>query len=90
MIRKHIFISGLVQGICFRMYTQRQAGSLGVKGWVKNLPDGRVEAIFEGHQSDVDKLIIWCNLGPPYAEVDNIETHKEDYTGEFDNFSIRY
>ncbi|MFC1478010.1 acylphosphatase [Candidatus Margulisiibacteriota bacterium] len=90
MIRKHIIISGLVQGICFRMHTQRQADSLGVKGWVKNLPNGKVEAVFEGYESDVDKLIIWCNQGPPYAEVDNIEIYKEEYTGEFDNFSITY
>ena len=90
MIRAHVFISGRVQGVFFRANTKRVAEELGVKGWVRNLPDGRVEAVFEGEEESVKKIIEWCHQGPPAARVDKVEVTYEEYKGEFDNFEIRY
>ncbi len=89
-VRAHVFISGIVQGVFFRANTKRIADELGVKGWVRNLPDGRVEAVFEGNKEAVDKIIEWCKIGPPLARVDKVEVHWEEYKGEFDGFSIKY
>ncbi len=68
-----LLISGRVQGVAFRAYTEREAGSLGVKGWVRNLPDGRVEAHLEGDPSAVEKMIEWCRRGPSHARVTGVE-----------------
>ncbi|NOZ59153.1 MAG: acylphosphatase, partial [Euryarchaeota archaeon] len=65
----HVFISGRVQGVFYREYTRRKAQELGVKGWVRNLPDGRVEAVFEGEDRAVDEMVRWCWEGSPYASV---------------------
>ena len=89
-IRAHVFISGKVQGVFFRATTRDKANELGVKGWVRNLRDGRVEAVFEGDEEAVKKLIEWCHVGPPAARVEKVEVIYEDYRGEFDSFSIRY
>jgi len=89
-VRAHVFISGRVQGVFFRAHTQEKAFELGVKGWVRNLPDGRVEAVFEGDEDAVKKIIDWCHVGPPAARVDDVEVIWEEYKGEFDSFSIRY
>ena len=72
MKRAHVFISGRVQGVWFRSYTQAEAKKLGVKGWVRNLPDGRVEAVFEGEDEAIDKMIAWCHKGSPYSEVTKV------------------
>lgn len=85
-IRAHVFISGRVQGVFFRQSTQLQAQSLGVKGWVRNLPDGRVEAVFEGKESAVKKLVDYCRHGPLAARVENVEVNHENYENEFSNF----
>jgi acylphosphatase len=69
----HILISGRVQGVLFRAYTERLAGSLGLVGWVKNLRDGRVEVYCEGEKEKVEKLIEWCGNGPPSARVRDVE-----------------
>ncbi len=90
MKRVRVFISGKVQGVYFRAYTQEEAKKLGVKGWVKNLPDGRVEAVFEGEDEAVEKMIKWCYKGSPLSKVDKVEVIEESYQGEFQNFSIRY
>jgi acylphosphatase len=71
--RAHLFISGRVQGVNFRYYTVRQAESLGVTGWVRNLWDGRVEAVFEGDETAVQGMIDWCQNGPRAARVDHVE-----------------
>ncbi len=90
LVRAHVFVSGRVQGVFFRANTKRVAEELGVKGWVRNLPDGRVEAVFEGEEEAVKKIIEWCHRGPPAARVDKVEVFYEEYKGEFDDFEIRY
>ncbi len=89
-VRAHVFISGRVQGVFFRAHTREQALKRGVTGWVRNLPDGRVEAVFEGEEDDVRSVIEWCRHGPPFARVENVEVEWEDYRGEFETFSIVY
>ncbi len=89
-IRKHIFISGRVQGVGFRAFTRQNAQQLGVNGWVKNLYDGRVEAVLEGDKSTVKQLESKLKKGPRFANVDNIEVQNESYEGDFSSFSIKY
>ena len=72
MVRAHVFISGSVQGVFFRMYTQQQARALGLKGWVRNLADGRVEAVFEGPKKQVKEMIKWCWDGSPSSCVKEV------------------
>ena len=86
--RRHIFVSGRVQGVTFRASTRRKAQELGVGGWVKNLPDGRVEAVFEGDEEDVKKMVEWCHKGPRLARVEDVEVEEENPKGE-DSFRIR-
>ncbi len=90
MKRVHAWISGRVQGVFYRASTYEEARRLGLTGWVRNLPDGRVELVAEGPDEAVDALIQWCRQGPPAARVDGIETIEEPPTGEFPDFSIRY
>lgn len=89
-VRKHVYLSGRVQGVGFRAFTQRTAQRLEVNGWVKNLSDGRVEAVFAGPKEEVDKILAQVKKGPSFAEVNNIEITDETYQGEYDNFEIRY
>jgi len=90
LIRAHIFVEGLVQGVFFRSNTHKKAQELGIRGWVKNLPDGRVEAILEGEKQKVKDLIGWAKRGPPTARVNNVDTEWQEYKGEFKIFEIRY
>ena len=89
-VRVRIIIEGRVQGVFFRHHTQKMAHQLGVKGWVRNLWDGRVEALFEGDPEHIHQMIQWCHQGPPEAFVTKVDLHWEDYTGEFENFSVSY
>jgi len=89
-VRARIFVSGRVQGVYFREKTRRKAQELGVFGWVRNLPDGRVEAVFEGEKEKVEKTIEWSKKGPFWAKVNGLEVEWEEYRGEFENFEIRY
>ena len=89
-VRAHVFVSGRAQGVFFRSETRYEARLRGVKGWVRNLPDGRVEAVFEGEEGAVKELIEFCRRGPPGAKVTKIDVKWEDYTGEFKDFEIRY
>jgi acylphosphatase len=89
-VRVHVFIEGYVQGVFFRANTRNVAQRLGITGWVRNLPDGRVEAVFEGDEEKVKKMIEWCWRGPPGAEVTNVDVISEEYKGEFDDFRIIY
>jgi len=89
-VRAHVIIEGRVQGVFFRYHTQDKAYQIGVKGWVKNRRDGRVEALFEGDKDRVDQIIQWCHRGPSEARVMKVHLTWEDYTGEFDDFSINY
>jgi len=88
--RAHVKISGRVQGVFFRMETQRAAESHGVYGWVKNRHDGRVEAIFEGDADRVDRMIEWCRKGSPMSQVQKVDVNREVYSGEFAGFDIAY
>jgi acylphosphatase len=89
-IRVHVFISGRVQRVFFRIKTKKKADSLGIFGWVKNLKDGRVEAVFEGEKNKVEKIIKWTQHGPLFAKVKNFVLEPEEQKGEFSNFEIRY
>jgi len=88
--RVHVFISGRVQGVFFRSETSSEAYFRGVIGWVRNLRDGRVEAVFEGDEDKVKEMVQFCRVGPPGARVMNVEVIWESYTGEYKDFSIRY
>lgn len=87
--RVRVVISGLVQGVYFRDSTRRRARELGVTGWVRNLPDGRVEALFEGERGDLERLVEWTHDGPPGALVESVETDWREYSGEFATFEVR-
>jgi acylphosphatase len=88
--RVHVWIKGRVQGVFFRAYTRDAAIKEGVTGWVKNLPDGRVEAVFEGDADKVERIVAWCYRGSPLGRVDHVETREEEYRSEFDRFEITY
>ena len=86
--RAHVFVSGTVQGVFYRANTRDEARDRGVDGWVKNLDDGRVEAVFEGDESDVKAMIEWCYDGSPAASVESLDVEYEDPT-DLDGFEIR-
>ena len=88
--RVRLKISGRVQGVCFRMETQKAAASRGVSGWVKNLPDGRVEAVLEGDEPSVNSLVQWCGNGPALSRVEDVVLKEEPYSGEYSSFDITY
>jgi len=88
--RAHVFISGRVQGVFFRSETRHEARKHGLSGWVRNLPDDRVEAVFEGEEENVKKLLEFCRRGPPGARVTGADVTWESYSGEFRDFEIRY
>ncbi len=84
--RAHLVISGIVQGVFFRASTAEVARKRNACGWVKNNPDGTVEAVIEGLEEDVAAVIEWCRTGPSGARVDDVLVRWEDYLGEFDDF----
>jgi len=88
--RIHVVIEGRVQGVFFRAETQRAAQRLGVTGWVRNRPEGTVEAVFEGPSQAVQQAVDWCWQGSPRAKVSDVKIEWQDFTGEFDSFSITY
>lgn len=88
--RAHVFISGRVQGVFFRSETRHEARKHGLSGWVRNLPDDRVEAVFEGEEEDVKKLLEFCRRGPPGARVTGADVTWESHSGDFRDFEIRY
>ena len=90
MKRVHVYISGRVQGVFFRAETQRAANGFNLTGWVRNMPDGRVEALFEGKDKNVDKMLDWCHIGPPAARVKEVLIEEEPYAEEFRDFIIKY
>ena len=89
-VRVHVVITGIVQGVFFRLETQRAAEKYGVKGWVRNKNDGSVEAVFEGDRKAVALLLVWCQKGPPRASVENIDVQWQDFTGEFLTFRVTH
>ncbi len=88
--RVHVFIKGRVQGVCFRAETKTNARAHSLRGWVRNLPDGRVEAVFEGKKNNVEKMVEWCKTGPAFASVSEVDIHREEFKNEFNSFDIRY
>jgi acylphosphatase len=88
-VRAHVFVAGGVQGVFFRSETRDEAKKRGVTGWVKNLPDGRVEAIFEGEEASVKELVEFCRKGPSGARVTSLSVSWETWTGELKDFEIR-
>jgi len=89
-VRAHLIITGIVQGVFFRMETQRAAAKYGVNGWVRNKRDGSVEAMLEGEKGNVESLIEWCRQGPPRATVNDVDIRWEDFQAEFSDFSVRH
>lgn len=88
--RAHAIISGRVQGVFYRMETQSAAYRIGVNGWVRNLADGTVEAVFEGEKGRVEAVLDWCRQGPPNSRVDEVAVDWQKYTGEFSDFRVTY
>jgi acylphosphatase len=82
--RVHVFVSGQVQGVFFRAECASRARQRGLGGFVRNLSDGRVEALFEGEPADVDAMVEWCHSGPRWAEVEKVEVAEEEPKGERD------
>jgi acylphosphatase len=87
-VKAHIFIEGMVQGIFYRMWTREQAQKLGLAGWVRNLEDGRVEAVFEGPKDKVEKMVKKCHKGPNLAGIEHVDVNWEEATGELGTFEI--
>jgi len=88
--RIHAFVSGVVQGVGFRYFTLRIARELGLKGFVRNLPDGRVEVVAEGDKEALARLIDKLHVGPWLARVESVDVRWEEYKGEFDSFDIEF
>jgi acylphosphatase len=88
--RYHVLISGRVQGVFFRANTCKSAVALGLTGWVRNLPDGRVETLFEGEPKNAEAMLAWCRTGTPPARVDHVEVVEENAEGSFTGFDIVY
>jgi acylphosphatase len=86
VVRAHLYVSGIVQGVFFRAHTTNVGRSLGLSGWVKNLIDGRVEIVAEGARQRIDKLISWCQKGPPAAKVEGVEVVYERPLGDMTEF----
>lgn len=84
--RAHVTISGRVQGVCFRMYTEEEALRRNLTGWVRNLPTGQVEAVFEGAKKSIEEMILWCHKGPPAARVTDVSVDWGPFRGDFTDF----
>ena len=87
--RVHLAVSGLVQGVAFRASAVEEARRLGVRGWVRNLPDGRVEAEAEGERAAVEAFAAWCRRGPPAARVTGVEATWGPWLGDLGPFGTR-
>ena len=87
--RAHVRVSGQVQGVFFRDSTRKKAEELGLAGWVRNLPDGEVEAVFEGPSQEVREMVRWCEEGPQHASVENVDTDFESAGRDLVGFEVR-
>lgn len=86
--RAHVYVSGGVQGVFYRDSARREARQLGLDGWIQNLPDGRVEAVFEGPSRSVRRMVRWCEEGPPHASVENVEAEFGEARGDLRGFEV--
>jgi len=82
LVRRRVWISGRVQGVWFRESCREQADAMKVHGWVRNSVDGRVEAVLEGSDASVERLVAWCREGPRRARIDDVEVTVEEPLGE--------
>ena len=89
-VKAHVFFKGRVQGVFFRANAKKRADELGVHGWIRNLQNGAVEAVFEGKKENIEALIEWCRKNQPYAAVDDVEIEWKEFRKEFNKFKIRY
>ena len=89
-VRAHVLIEGRVQGVCYRIDARRAALERNLTGWVKNLPDGRVEAVLEGEDRNVKSMLKWCENGPPLARVNRVDVEWEPYADEFESLEITF
>ena len=89
-VRVKAIIYGLVQGVFFRYTTKLKAQEYGLTGWVRNLPGGEVETLFEGDEDKVGEMVKWCHKGPSGARVEKVDLIYQKYTGEFDSFYIKH
>lgn len=89
MVARQLLISGRVQGVFYRASTQQKAQALGLRGWVRNLPDGRVAAFVQGGEVEVRALIAWCHEGPPMAAVDEVEVRDVEVDESLTGFVVR-
>lgn len=87
-VRAHIIVTGLVQGVYYRVTMKQEARTLGINGWVKNRPDKSVEAVIEGDKERVDQLINWCRQGPPDSQVSAVQVEWGNFIGEYQAFRI--
>ena len=87
--RAHVRVSGRVQGVLFRDSTREKAEKLGLSGYVKNTPDGDVEALFEGPTEGVEEMVRWCGQGPSHASVENVEANYEPAQNDLAGFEVR-
>jgi acylphosphatase len=90
LARVHVLIEGRVQGVFFRASTRDEARARGLTGWVRNRPDGRVEAVFEGDKRLVEKMLAWCRKGSPYAYVDHLEVEWRPALEDMTDFRVVY
>jgi len=90
MIRVHLIISGLVQGVFFRKHAQEKAKLIGITGWIGNEADGTVAVVAEGPSNKINDFVDWCSSGPSTSRVDKVKKEKIPYMAEFEDFSIRY
>lgn len=88
LIRVHLRVHGYVQGVSFRFYAQRQARLLGLAGWVRNCPDGTVEAVVQGDDESVRQFVAWAHQGPGGAEVRHVDAVNEEPDGSLHDFRI--
>ena len=86
----HVWVTGRVQGVFFRAHTRDEARKLGLRGWVRNLPDGRVEAVFQGDPTAIEDAVRWCRTGPPFASVTDVQVAWEPLDASQDIFEVRY
>ena len=89
-VRAHVLITGWVQGVFFRQRTKQEAQSRGVNGWIRNLDDGRVEAVFEGEENAVMEMVDFSREGPGGARVTSVDVAFEEFSGEFKDFRVTY
>jgi len=89
MAAVRVVISGRVQGVGFRAFVERQAHKRGVRGWVRNRRDGTVEAVAQGDDDDVERIVAWCRRGPPAARVATVATEVLDVDPALESFELR-